>query len=80
MKRLEDMDERELGEVMVAAARAVESVLPPGLGPRGKSMFVLVVFDDPKVAQYISSCNRVDMIAAMRETAERLERKEDVPR
>lgn len=80
MKRLEDMDERELAETMKAAARAIEAVLPPGPGPRGKSMFALVIFDDPQIAQYISSCNRADTIAAMRETADRLERREDVAR
>ncbi len=80
MKRLEDMTEGELSEVMIRAARAVEVALPPGSGPSGRSMFVLLVFDDPAVGQYISSCQRSDMIKAMRETANRLERKEDVPR
>ncbi len=64
----------------VAAARAIEAVLPPGSGPRGKVMFALVIFDDPAIAQYISSCNRADMIKAMRETADRLEKRQDVSR
>lgn len=80
MKPLIDQDEEELRETMLRAARAVEAVLPPGAGPRGRSMFVLVVFDDPQIAQYISSCRREDTIAAMRETADRLEQREDVTR
>jgi hypothetical protein len=79
-KPLEDMTEGELSDVMIRCARAIEACLPPGSGPRGKSMFVLVVFDDPKVAQYISSCARDSMIEAMRETADRLESREDVTR
>jgi hypothetical protein len=43
-------------------------------------MFVLVLFNDPKVAQYVSNCTRESMIEAMRETADRLERNLDVKR
>lgn len=80
MKTLKDMTEPELADVMTRAARAVERELPPGAGPRGRSMFVLVVFDDPEVAQYISTCQRETTIEAMRETADRLERRQDVTR
>jgi hypothetical protein len=80
MKRLEDMTEGELSDVMVRCARAVERELPPGAGPRGRPMFVLVVFDDPAVAQYISTCTRASTIEAMRETADRLEARQDVTR
>ena len=73
-KRFEDMTEPELAAVMTSAARAVTKILPP------KSLFVLVCFDDPKVAQYISNAERKGIIASMRETADRLERKEDVTR
>ena len=74
MKNLEDMTEPELRDLMNRCAVAVNRELG------GISKFALVVFDDPKIAQYISSCVRADMIVAMRETAERLERRDDVSR
>ena len=80
MKSLEDMTEGEISDIMIAAARAVEAVLPRGAGPRGRSMFVLVVFDDPRIAQYISTCERASTIQAMRETADRLEARQDITR
>lgn len=83
MKHLEYMTEPELKSLLNECANAVMSTLrkrtlPPLDG--GDHRFVLVVFDDPKMAQYISSCRREDMIKAIRETAVRLEAKEDVPR
>jgi hypothetical protein len=80
MKSLRDMTEVELSEVMTRAARAVEGEMPPGLGRNGRSKFVLLVFDDPEVAQYIATCERADVITAMRECADRLESKQDVQR
>jgi len=74
MKRLEDMTEPELRELMVRCGCAVKKELG------GMSQFALVVFDDPKIAQYISTCTRESMIEAMRETAERLARNQDVTR
>ena len=73
-KRFEDMTEGELSDVMVSAARAVTAVLPK------KALFVLVCFDDPKIAQYISNAERAGVISSMRETAERLEKKQEVQR
>jgi hypothetical protein len=82
MKRLEDMNETELGILMSGCAQVVmahlrENVLPPD---NGRHQFALVVFNDPKIAQYVSSCDRSSMISAMKETAARLEAKEDVTR
>lgn len=73
-KPLEDMTEPELRSLMTRCGDALKTVLG------AKTQFALVVFDDPKVAQYISSCTRDTMILAMRETADRLERRQDVPR
>jgi hypothetical protein len=75
-KPLEDMTEPELRDLMNRVARAVDSTLKEATGQR--SMFVCVVFNDPKMAQYVSNCQRSDIIKAMRETADRLERKEDL--
>jgi hypothetical protein len=80
MKSFEDMTEPELREACTRIARAAEAQLPPGPGPRGKALFVLLIFDDPKVAQYVSNAQRSDIIKSMRECADRLERKEDVTR
>jgi len=77
---IEDMDERELGEMMTRAAKAVERELPPMRGRSGRAKFALLVFDDPAVAQYVSNCERRSMIAALREAADRMERREDVVR
>jgi hypothetical protein len=79
MNRLEDMDEREISDAMMAAAATIERIFRIN-GVREKPKFCLVVFSDPKVAQYISNCQRTDMIAAMRETADRIERNQDVRR
>jgi hypothetical protein len=44
------------------------------------SLFMLVVFDDPGVAQYISNAKREDCIKAMEETAQRFRNKETIER
>lgn len=78
MKRLEDMTEPELARLMTSMAKAVEKVAEV-LGVE-KPHFALVVFNDPRVGQYVANCERRPMIAALRETADRLEAREDVPR
>ena len=45
-----------------------------------KPMFTLLLFNDPALAQYASNCERADIIKAMRETADRLEARQDVQR
>jgi len=39
----------------------------------GKAKFVLLVFEDPPRANYISNCQREDTVQAMREVADRLD-------
>jgi hypothetical protein len=63
---------------MVAAA--TEFIMPEGPSDRGRSLFVLIVFDDPGLAQYCSNCDRSTMVQALRECADRLESREDIPR
>lgn len=72
--KLSEMTEQQLSDVMIRSAKSVKSVLGE------KSMFVLICFDDPKVGQYISTCERSTTIEALRETANRLERNQDIPR
>lgn len=79
MKRqLEDMTEPDLAELMRAMAKGVERAA--AVKNVEKPHFVLLVFNDPAVAQYISNCRRSDMIAALRESADRLDSRQDVPR
>jgi hypothetical protein len=78
MKRLQDMTEPELRQLMNLTGHAILEAADE-LGVE-KPMFVLVLFNDPAVAQYAANCNRADVIAAMRETADRLEGREDVTR
>jgi len=78
-KPLEFLDEVELGNLMTGIARTIQFQLPDRQDGQ-RSAFALLVFDDPKVAQYISSCHRDDVIVAMRACADRIERKEDVRR
>lgn len=60
---------------MRAMGEALREVLPKGLG------FALLVFatDNPGLANYISNCDREDMIKALRETADRLEKGQIIP-
>ena len=78
MKRLEDMTEPELRELCNTAGYAVEQACAV-LGVE-KPLFTLLLFNDPALAQYVSNCERQSMIEALRETADRLGRREDVTR
>lgn len=46
----------------------------------GTPMFTLLVFNDPKVSQYVSSCDRTTMIQCLREAANRFEQQNFVAR
>lgn len=72
--------EKYTEDVMQGLAAAVNEVLKNETGR--KMGFVLLVFDPatPKLGNYVSNCSRADMITCMRETADRLEKREDIPR
>lgn len=63
------------------------SVLAAGLDEVVKSEFgagmgfALLVFDygQPSIGHYVSSAKREDMIKALRETADRIEKRQDIP-
>lgn len=76
MKKIEDMTEPELRELTTRICRGVSEKLPAMTG------FCVLFWPigTHNVAQYGSNCHRVDMVTALRETADRLERREDVPR
>jgi hypothetical protein len=78
MKKLEYMTEPELRDLMNATCLAIEAAAD--ICGVEKPRFVVVLFNDPAVAQYAANCQREDVIKAMRETADRLEHRQDVER
>lgn len=78
MKTLEEMTEPELRKLMNTLGASIE-ITVKHLDVE-KPLFCLILFNDPKVWQYISNCDRSDMIKALKDTATRLERNEDVTR
>lgn len=78
MKQLKNMTEVELRDLMDAVCWAIqETVWGQDVE---KPHFVVVLFNDPRVAQYAANCQRSDIIKALRETADRLEAQQDVVR
>lgn len=77
-KHLKDLDESTLHELLIETSHAIKATF--NCFGIEMPLFALIVFNDPKATQYIANCQREDMIDAMRETANRLERKQDVPR
>lgn len=78
MKKIRDMDEQELVGLMNLCGRSIENTCK-FLGVEHPH-FLLLLFNDPEICRYASNCRRDDVITAMRETADRLERCEDVER
>lgn len=78
MKTLENMTEPELRGFCNTLAGGIEFMA----GDCGveRPLFVLLLFNDPKIAQYVANTSRDNIVRALRETADRLERKEDVTR
>ena len=81
-KALVDMSEPEIGALLKSIGAQIDGTLratyPTDHQPR--PMWTLLVWDDPGLAQYISSCDRSTAVQALRECADRLEAKEDVRR
>jgi len=71
---LKNMTEPQLRDLLNGLARDVSKRTPKG------TLFFLVLFDDPGLCQYVSNARREDIVKAMRETADRLEQNQDVPR
>lgn len=78
MKKLQDMTEPELKLLMNQQAEGI--TMTNRVYGAEKPMFVLVMFNDPALGQYISNCRREDVILALREMADRLEKDDVVPR
>ena len=76
--KLQDMTEPEIREIMAGLGHEIiDSADRIGVE---KPLFVLLLFNDPRVGQYIANTNRSDTILALREAADRLENNQDIPR
>ena len=78
VKKLEYLNEPQLRKMMNAMGDALKVVAEAY--DVESPHFVLLLFNTPKLGQYCSNCSRDDMIKALKETAWRLENKEDIPR
>lgn len=78
IKRLENMTEPELALYCNTAGKAIMEASQ--VCEVEKPKFVLLLFNDPKVAQYVCNCDREDVIKALREAADRLEHNEVLKR
>jgi hypothetical protein len=78
VNKLEDLDEVELGKLMKACALSIEQVFR--YVELERPLFTLLIWNDPKIAQYICNCPRTTAIEAIRETADRLAARDDVTR
>lgn len=71
-KQLKDMTEPELKELLNEIGKYIKC--------KTGALFLLVVFDYPGLAQYISNARREDCIKAMQETVRRFESNEVLKR
>lgn len=61
-----------------ALASIIDQVLNPDQENKGTGFCLLVFgFNAPGISNYVSNANRADMIKALRETADRLEKNQD---
>ncbi len=71
-EQLSNMTEPELKRLLTDIANHIKTSTD--------SLFMVVLFDEPGVAQYISNAKREDCIRAMEETALRFKKKEIIER
>jgi hypothetical protein len=72
-KRVEDMDEPEIESLLNGVGGILKRMLPGQL-------WCLVVFGDDGIGQYVSNAQRAGVISNLRDFADALESREDVPR
>lgn len=68
----------EIQEFLKALAGAIDEEIQERFGKMGFA-FILFEFNEPGISNYISNADRSDMIKTLRETADRLEKNQDVP-
>jgi hypothetical protein len=76
MHPLDNMTEPELRDLTTRVCRGIQGTLPPQTG----FAVVFFPFGEPGIGQYGGNCRREDIIKSLRETADRLEAQEDIPR
>lgn len=71
--------QRQTEELMTAIGEGINDVIEEQFGKMG---FALIVFEfnSPGISNYVSNAKRGDMITALRETADRLEKNQDIPK
>ena len=75
---MSQLDLQATEEIMRELGASISSVLK---GVSNNLGFALIVFEfnKPGISNYISSGQRLDMIKALKETVERLEKNQDIP-
>jgi len=73
------MDLKETESMMRALAKAIEMLVNPTDAREYGFALVIFKFNEPGVSNYISNAVRDDMITALRETADRIEKREVIP-
>ena len=74
-----DAEKQQATEAFMSSlAEALDQLLTDHFGRLGFALFVFE-FNRPGVGNYVSNAERKDMISMLRETADRLENKEDIP-
>jgi hypothetical protein len=71
MKQFNQMTMNEIRVLLDSTAREIVRRIPDG------ALFALLIFDRTDTARYISNANRSDIIKAIREHADALEKMED---
>ncbi|MBC2712656.1 MAG: hypothetical protein HGJ94_17215 [Desulfosarcina sp.] len=69
---------QQIEDFLKKLAGGVDEVVEEQLGKMGFAI-ILFEFHRPGISTYISNAKRADMISALRETADRLERNQDIP-
>ena len=70
--------QQKIEALLKGIAVAIDGVLQKELGPMGFAVMIFE-FHRPGISNYISNAEREDMIKALRELADRLEKKQDIP-
>jgi len=71
--------QKQIEEFMTTMGEGIDDMI---LDEFGKMGFALIIFEFncPGISNYVSNAKRGDMITALRETADRLEKNQDIPK
>ncbi len=79
MKKFSDMTPGDVSKYLTDLGTATASILPLREDGEGPAIFILIVSGDlgPGEGHYVSNIVREDAVRWLRETADRIERKQD---